>query len=74
MNVLVRSAIVLLSLGMLLPAQNKSQEQLVELRTEKLATEVFKKAPWVVDYDAARKQAKESGKPLFVYFTRSYAG
>ncbi len=73
MHLLVRSAIVLLSLGVLLPAQNKSQEQLVELRTEKLAKEVFKKASWVVDYDAARRRAKESGKPIFAYFTRSYA-
>jgi hypothetical protein len=73
MSLLVRSTIVLLSLGALLPAQNKSQEQLVELRKEKLAKEVFKKAPWVVDYDAARQEAKKTGKPIFAYFTRSYA-
>ena len=62
-------------LAALLPAQNaKSQEQLIALRKEKLAKEVFQKAPWRFDFDAARKEAKESGKPLFVYFTRSYAG
>ena len=75
MNVLARTAIVLASLAALLPAQNaKSQEQLIALRKEKLAKEVFQKAPWRFDFDAARKEAKESGKPLFVYFTRSYAG
>jgi len=35
---------------------------------------VFQKAPWVMDYDKAREQAKKDGKLLFTYFTRSYAG
>lgn len=60
----------------LLPAQNRpqpSQDDLIQKRTEKLAKEVFKKAPWVADYDAARAQAKKENKLLFTYFTRSYA-
>ncbi len=73
MNLLARSTFVLLALGALLPAQNKSQEQLVELRKEKLAKTVFHQAPWVVDFDAARAEAKKTGKPIFAYFTRSYA-
>ena len=65
---------VLTGLSAALPAQNQpSQEQLVTLRTEKLAKEVFKKADWVMDYDKARAQAKSSGKLIFTYFTRSYA-
>lgn len=63
-------------LGALLPAQNRqqpSQEQLTTLRAEKLAKPVFQKAPWVMDYDKAREQAKKDGKLLFAYFTRSYA-
>lgn len=28
---------------------------------------------WLTDYDQARKIAKQEGKLLFVYFTRSYA-
>lgn len=28
---------------------------------------------WLTDYDQARKLAKQEGKLLFVYFTRSYA-
>lgn len=58
-----------------LPAQRgqKSQEELKAQREEKLAKPVFKKAPWMTDYDAAREQAKKEGKLLFAYFTRSYA-
>jgi len=57
-----------------LPAQQqKSQEELKQLRTEKLAKPVFQKAPWLSDYDAARAEAKKTGRPLFTYFTRSYA-
>lgn len=55
------------------PAQQKSQEELKQLRTTKLAKPVFQKAPWLTDYDAARAEAKKTGKPLFTYFTRSYA-
>jgi hypothetical protein len=50
-----------------------SQEELVKLRDEKLALPVFKKANWTFDYDAARAEAKKSGKPIFTYFSRSYA-
>ena len=53
--------------------QQKTQDDYIALRDEKLAKEVFQKAPWVKDYDEARAQAKSSGKPIFAYFTRSYA-
>ncbi len=33
----------------------------------------FTSSPWTDDYDAARAQAKETGKPILAYFTRSYA-
>lgn len=55
------------------PAQEKTQEQLVALREEKLSKTVFQKAEWMLDYDAARAKAKAAGKPIFAYFTRSYA-
>jgi hypothetical protein len=57
------------------PAQRpqKSQEELTAQRQDKLAKPVFKKAPWIADYDAAREKAKKDGKPIFAYFTRSYA-
>lgn len=53
--------------------QKKSQEDLIKLRDEKFALDVFKKAPWTFDYDAARAEAKKSGKPIFTYFSRSYS-
>lgn len=73
LRMLVSAAALLASL---LPAQNRpqpSQEDLKKLRSEKLAKEVFKKAPWVLDFDQAREQAKKENKLLFTYFTRSYA-
>lgn len=56
------------------PAQGPDQETLKQRRTEKLKKPVFQCADWLLDYDAARQQAKEQGKLLLVYFTRSYAG
>lgn len=60
--------------GSALLGQQKSQEEFAKLRDEKMALEVFQKANWIFDYDAARAEAKKSGKPIFAYFTRSYAG
>jgi hypothetical protein len=67
--------LLLAALASLAPAQQKQtpQEELVALRAEKLAKEVFRKAPWLADYDEARKTAKATGKIVFAYFTRSYA-
>lgn len=49
------------------------QESNEEKRDKKLAEEWLKKAPWITDYDQAREESKKSGKPIFAYFTRSYA-
>ena len=51
----------------------QGQEDLIAKRDKKLASEWLKNADWTTDYDQARKVAKESGKPIFAYFTRSYA-
>jgi hypothetical protein len=53
--------------------QEPDQRKLEQKRVEKLAKPVFKKAAWHFDYDAARAAAKEQGKFLLAYFTRSYA-
>ena len=50
-----------------------SQEDLVAKREAKLAADWIKLADWVLDYDEARAKAKDSGKPIFAYFTRSYS-
>lgn len=52
----------------------KSQEELVKLRDEKMAHEVFQKADWIFDYDKVLAEAKQQDKLIFAYFTRSYAG
>lgn len=40
---------------------------------KKLKEPFLKNAPWVIDYDQARADAKKSGLPIFAYFTRSYS-
>ena len=62
-------------LATVLPAQRqeRSQDEYKQLRAETLAKEVFAKAPWVKDYDKARETAKQEGKLIFAYFTRSFA-
>lgn len=48
-------------------------QSLEEKKAEKLKAEFLKKADWKLDYDAAREEAKKSGKLLFTLFSRSYA-
>lgn len=62
-----------LTLSASLLAQQKSQEELIQMRDDKLAKPVFALANWNTDYDAVRAEAKKSGKLIFAYFTRSYA-
>ena len=40
---------------------------------EKLAKDFARNAEWMTDFDAAKAKAKETGLPIFAYFTRSYA-
>ena len=39
----------------------------------KLDKDFAKNAEWTTDFDAAKAKAKETGTPIFAYFTRSYA-
>ena len=64
----------LVALPSFLLAQDDAQLKFIEKRDAKMAHEVFQKADWIFDYDKVREQAKASGKPIFAYFTRSYAG
>lgn len=66
-------ALSLVALPSLTLAQ-KSQDELAKMRDDKMAHAVFQKASWIFDYDKVREEAKRSGKPIFAYFTRSYAG
>ena len=40
---------------------------------KKLAKPFFKNAAWITDFGEAKRKAKELNKPIFAYFTRSYA-
>ena len=51
-------------------ARAQSFEEKLE---KKLQAPFLGKAPWVLDYDEARKLAKEKGRVVFAYFTRSFA-
>ena len=55
------------------PAPVKKDLTLEQKRDEKFQEAWFKAGPWITDYDKARAESKASGKPIFAYFTRSYA-
>ena len=72
-----RLAALALSGGLLalsLDAQQAlSQDELISRREAKLAEPFIKNADWVTDYDQALGKAKQTGKPIFAYFSRSFA-
>lgn len=51
-----------------------NEDELRRKRAAKVAEAWFTSNPWTDDYDVARQRATESGKVIFGYFTRSYAG
>ncbi len=62
-----------LGLALAAPAAAQDQEGLQAKYEAKLAKEFISHGGWITDYDLARETAKEQGKLLFVYFTRSYS-
>ena len=66
----MRKLPILLVLAAMSGAEEDSPE--VTKYKKKLTSAFIKKAPWVLDYAAAKKQAKESDKVVFGYFTRSF--
>jgi hypothetical protein len=55
------------------PPAPPSQDELKKRYEDKLTKPFLAAATWTTDYDKARATAKEEGKLLFGYFTRSYA-
>ena len=51
----------------------QNQDALIQKRDAKLKAAFLGKAAWITDFDKARETAKKSGRPIFAYFTRSYA-
>ena len=49
------------------------EDALRERYESKLTESWITSNPWTADYDEAREKAKESGKVIFAYFTRSYS-
>ena len=75
-----KSAILAGALAMLLAspvlAQGRtppSQEELTKRRADLVAEAWFTDGGWTDDYDVARATAKEAGKLIFAYFSRSYS-
>lgn len=46
---------------------------MAERKQAKLAEAWLQKNPWLTNYDAALAESRTSGRPIFAYFTRSYA-
>ena len=57
------------------PARSSAprQDALQEKYEHKLSLEFVAYGGWLTDYDQARAKAKEEGKVLFTYFSRSYS-
>ena len=50
-----------------------SQDQLKERKAQKLEEAWWDNGNWITDHTVAKKAAKEEGKYIFAYFTRSYS-
>jgi len=62
----------LLALSPTARGQDDQQAELKAKLEKKLQEEFLKNATWILDYDQALEQAKESGKLIFAYYSRSY--
>ena len=68
------AAIALLVLAAPIAARaQQDQDQMKKNLEHKLEQPFLKNATWVLDFDEAKAASKKSGKPIFAYFTRSYA-
>lgn len=62
-----------LLLAAAVPGAVHAQDDLKAKYEEKLSHEFIPHGGWITDYDQARTRARDEGKVLFVYFSRSYA-
>jgi hypothetical protein len=67
------AAVLLVPLAAAGDAGAAGADDLKDKYEEKLTHDFVKHGGWITDYDAARAKAKEEGKVLFAYFSRSYA-
>jgi len=77
-NSLTRRSLALISLAAALAPQLSAQRTYDQ---EKMAANYadmqthawFTGGGWITDFALAKAQSKETGKPIFAYFTRTYA-
>ena len=50
-------------------AEDKMAANYADMQTH----EWFTGGGWITDFDLAKEQSKKTGKPIFAYFTRTYA-
>ena len=60
----------LMTLALLTTATTQDYEQ---KKANKLMAPFLSRAPWIIDYKEALEKSEKEGKPIFAYFTRSYA-
>ncbi|MCR9246064.1 MAG: thioredoxin family protein [bacterium] len=75
---LTRSALALVPLAALLSPELAAQRKYDQAKMQKNFAEMqthdwFKDGGWLLDFDAAKAKAEATGKPIFAYFTRTYA-
>ena len=63
----------LLLLAAPLAARAVPPDEMTARFEKKIAEPWFATGGWTADYDVARARAKETGRPILAYFTRSYA-
>lgn len=56
-----------------LRAEPELSEELKAKLEKKLESPFLKKAAWHTEIEKAKAEAAKTGKPIFAYFTRSYA-
>ena len=49
------------------------QEKMAANYAEMQTHSWFKDGGWLTDFDKAKAEAEKTGKPIFAYFTRTYA-
>ena len=59
--------------GLTAQREKPSPETLQRKYDEEIALPFIAKGGWILDYDDARRRAREEGKLIFAYFSRSYA-
>jgi hypothetical protein len=60
------AALALLGAGSLVQGGDSKEEEPLAQRAW------FKKAPWTIDYEKAREEARTTGKLVFAYFTQPH--